>query len=166
MPHPFDTVKLENGARLLLTPCPGTKEESLEQSIATLKAAGAEAVITLMLPEEQEKYGVSHLQSVTAEADLAWYSLPIPDDEQPEAPFENNWAKYKKTLVQGLNEGKTYAVHCKGGQGRTSLVSALLMLEMGMDWPEVKATIQAVKPRGLTIQKHLDYIDRVLTQHQ
>ncbi len=160
MYHPFDTVKLENGARLLLTPCPGTKEESVELSIATLKAAGAEAVITLMLPEEQERFGVSHLQAATEAAGMSWIALPIQDDEQPEAPFEKNWALYKKTLVQGLEEGKTYAVHCKGGQGRTSLVSALLMLEMGMDWPKVKATIQAVKPKGLTIQKHLNYIEK------
>ncbi len=35
--HPFDIFPLENGAQLIFTPCPGTREVNLSQSISTLK---------------------------------------------------------------------------------------------------------------------------------
>ena len=32
MVHPFDILVLDNGARLIFTPCPGTKEGSVADS--------------------------------------------------------------------------------------------------------------------------------------
>jgi len=46
--HPFDILALENGAQLIFTPCPGTKEVILSGSISTLKDAGTNMLITLM----------------------------------------------------------------------------------------------------------------------
>ena len=37
--HPFDILNLDNGARLIFTPCPGTREASLQDSLKTLQAA-------------------------------------------------------------------------------------------------------------------------------
>ena len=45
--HPFDKLPLSTDGALIFTPCPGTKGASLNDSLARLKAAGAEAVITL-----------------------------------------------------------------------------------------------------------------------
>ena len=38
--HPFDILNLDNGARLIFTPCPGTKEASLQASLKTLQPPG------------------------------------------------------------------------------------------------------------------------------
>lgn len=159
MPHPYDIIPLKNGAQLLMTPCPGTKGESVENSLAQLKQAGTKTVLTLMLPEEQQHYGITNLQSTTETLGMTWINLPIPDDEKPDHRFEKPWENIKSSLVYKLSSGETVALHCKGGQGRTSLVSALIMLEMGMDWTDVKRQVRAVKPRGLVIEKHLAYIE-------
>lgn len=158
MSHPFDIIELDNGARLLMTPCPGTKTEGVEASMATLKKAGADALITLMQPEEQAGYGILNLEQAATDVGLKWFELPIDDDEKPGSRFETRWQTHKPELLTLLESGKTVALHCKGGQGRTSLVSALLMLEMGYEWGDLKARIQSVKPRALVIEKHLAYL--------
>ena len=35
--HPYYSIDIENGARILLTPCPGTQGVELETPIKTLK---------------------------------------------------------------------------------------------------------------------------------
>ena len=53
--HPHDALTLENGAQLIFTPCPGTKEATLIESVSTLRHAGASMLITLMFDEEITK---------------------------------------------------------------------------------------------------------------
>ena len=50
--HPYDTLTLDNGAKLIFTPCPGSKEASLEESVLTLKQAGTSMLLTLMYDHE------------------------------------------------------------------------------------------------------------------
>ena len=49
--HPFDILSLENGAQLIFTPCPGTKDSTLAESISTLKQAETQMLLTLMFDE-------------------------------------------------------------------------------------------------------------------
>jgi protein-tyrosine phosphatase len=158
MSHPFDVIELNHGGRLLVTPCPGTKTQSMGESMATLASAGAVALITLMQPEEQARYGIHDLEKAAKAAGMQWFELPIDDDEKPTELFEQRWQAHKATLLSLLQGGQTVALHCKGGQGRTSLVSALLMLELGYSWDTLKEQIQSVKPRALVIEKHLEYL--------
>ena len=53
MPHPYDLLSIPGcPGRLLFTPCPGTRDTSLDAALATLQQAGASAVISLMPPSE------------------------------------------------------------------------------------------------------------------
>jgi hypothetical protein len=52
MIHPFDILTLDNGAKLIFTPCPGTKGVSIVDSLKSLKEAGAQTVITMMTMAE------------------------------------------------------------------------------------------------------------------
>ena len=53
--HPFDTLTLANGAKIIFTPCPGTKEASITDAVSTLKTAGASLIISVMFDEELAK---------------------------------------------------------------------------------------------------------------
>ena len=51
--HPiWFVVDNQSEARIGLTPCPGTKGESLAESVATIRNWGASAILTLMPAEE------------------------------------------------------------------------------------------------------------------
>ncbi len=155
--HPYQTLSVENGAKLLFTPCPGTKDESLTDSIATLKQAGAQAVVTLFFDKEIAANDVQALPDVCKDAGIDWYQLPITDDCAPDDVFEKAWQQHKKALVDVINKQGTLAVHCKGGTGRTGLVIALLLAEFGWDKDKVISEIHKVKEKSMRIPLQVDY---------
>lgn len=157
--HPFDILNLDNGARLIFTPCPGTKEASLQASLKTLKEAGAEAVVTMMPDAELSEFKADSLPAECEAIDLAWFQLPVEDDCAPEAPFAATFANHKADLLARLAAGQTLAIHCRGGSGRTGLMAAILLLEAGYAPTAVKTLVQGLRPKALTLAAHLNYLN-------
>ncbi|WP_336987855.1 tyrosine-protein phosphatase [Aeromonas hydrophila] len=158
--HPFDILNLDNGARLIFTPCPGTKEASLQASLKTLKEAGAEAVVTMMPDAELSEFKADSLPAECEALDLAWFQLPVEDDCAPETPFAEAFANHKADLLARLAAGQTLAIHCRGGSGRTGLMAAILLLEAGYAPTQVKSLVQGLRPKALTLDPHVNYLNK------
>ncbi|MNG41112.1 Dual specificity phosphatase, catalytic domain [compost metagenome] len=56
--------------------------------------------------------------------------------------------------------GKSIAIHCKGGSGRTGLFAARLMIECGIPVHEAIAQVQALRPRAIQNPAHVSYINQ------
>lgn len=160
--HPFDTLPLENGARLIFTPCPGTKAESLTDSLSTLKQAGTTMLLTLMFNEEMERHQVLTLATECKQQGIDWLQLPILDDAAPSKEFELQWDKQKAHILNTINNKGVIAVHCKGGSGRTGLVIGLILLALGWPAGRVINAVQAIRPKALINPKQLDYFNSYL----
>jgi len=158
MNHPFDILKLDNGAAFIFTPCPGTKETDLTTSLASLKSAGATAVLSLLPDEEIEALGVTALGEQVAQQNMTWYQLPIEDDQAPEQPFFTAFATVKSELLVRIQAQQTLVIHCRGGSGRTGLVAAMLLLELGHPWQQVHSLIQSIRPKALTLAPHIHFL--------
>ncbi|MGL5947895.1 MAG: tyrosine-protein phosphatase [Aeromonas sp.] len=156
--HPFDRLALPNGAQLIFTPCPGTKNTDVGTALATLQGAGARHLITLMPSEELAAFNADAIAALCPALGLNWWHLPVEDDCAPAAPFARAWPQHKGALLAALAAGDTVAIHCRGGSGRTGLLAALLLLEAGYAWPEVKGWIQGLRPRSLTLPEHCEYL--------
>lgn len=156
MQHPFDYLELNTGT-LMFTPCPGTKGVSLSDSLGQLKAAGAAAVITLMPTHELEQNDAAHIGVICEELGLEWYQLPIEDDCAPEQAFEAAFTDYKASILALLQAGKKVAIHCKGGSGRTGLMAAILMTQLGYGKTEAQALVQQLRPKTLCHPVHQSY---------
>ena len=74
--HPFDKLPLGTSSALIFTPWPGTKGAGLKESLAQLKAAGAEAVITVMPNDEMVRNGVADLPGACHNTGLQWFQFP------------------------------------------------------------------------------------------
>ena len=157
--HPFDILSIENGAQLIFTPCPGTKEATLSDSISTLKDAGTNMLITLMFDEEMEKNKATLLPTECKKQEIDWVQLPILDDAAPNHTFESEWAVKKASILEVINNKGTIAVHCKGGSGRTGLVIGLILLAYG--WPNEKIIeeVQKIRPKALKNPIQLNYFN-------
>jgi protein-tyrosine phosphatase len=164
MNHPFTILPLNNGAGLIFTPCPGTKEVDLKTSLTQLATAGAGAVLTLMPTEEIQRNQVVDLPLLCAELDLQWFHLPIEDDHAPEQEFQSAWQLSKMQIHALLDAGKSIAIHCKGGSGRTGLVAAQILLERGLLIDEVIEQVRAIRPTALQVPAHQIYIKQVAQQ--
>lgn len=159
--HPYDILTLENGAQLIFTPCPGTKGCLLESSIITLKNAGTDLLLTLMLDEERKKNNAALLPELCAKHQINWLHLPISDDAAPKTDFEEQWVKHKPEILQTLKNKGTVAVHCKGGSGRTGLVIGLILLSLGWKPKKVIEAVQALRPKSLKLPAQRNYFDAI-----
>jgi protein-tyrosine phosphatase len=164
--HPFEILALENGSKLIFTPCPGTKLVSLEESIRQLKDSGTSMLITLMFDEEMASNKVISLPELCLQHQIKWLQLPIIDDEAPSNAFEYEWQKYKPMILEQLNNKGVVAIHCKGGTGRTGTVIALLLLALGWPVDKIVKNVQGVKPKALRIKKQLDYLNKQLVNSE
>ncbi len=165
MQHPFDELLVNPGtsatAALIFTPCPGSKGVDLTTSLQQLKAAGAKAVISLTPDEEMTELQVKDLPALCRELDLFWFHCPINDDQAPGLAFAEGWQQAHAMVHQLLRQGGKVAIHCKGGSGRTGLMAAKILLELGLDKIHVKQRVQALRPYALTLKPHLDYFNRL-----
>ena len=157
--HPFSTLSLENGAQLIFTPCPGTKEASLADSVLTLKKAGTDMLLTLMFDEEIKKNNADSLANVCAQHDIDWLQLPILDDAAPTEAFETQWQAHKSAIIDVINSKGTIAVHCKGGAGRTGLVIGLILLSLGWSHDKAIKEVQKIRPVALKKAQQLTYFN-------
>ena len=157
--HPLFPLSINNSeAKIILTPCPGTKEADLSRSLNELKAAGAEAVLTFMTQVELDKNELSNIGEAIKAKGMSWFHLPITDDEAPDEVFLSAWKTAGPAVHRLIEQGKTIAVHCKGGSGRTGLVSAQILLERGETIEPLMKRIKALRPNAFMHACHRDYL--------
>ncbi len=157
--HPYNAITLDNGAKLILTPCPGSKGSSVESSIAVLKQAGTSMLLTLMFDNDMEKNNISSLPAQCQENTIAWLQLPIADDGAPCEIFDRLWLKHIDAIITVLDKQGTITIHCKGGYGRTGLVAGLILLRYALTAEQAMAKVQAVSPNSLKNKLQLAYFN-------
>lgn len=161
MSHPYDILGVPGcSGRLIFTPCPGTKGSSLASALDTLRAAGAEALITLMPAGELEQNQATELPALCAERDLEWFHLPVADEQVPLDDFASAWAQARERIAGLLGEGRSVAIHCKGGSGRTGLIAARILIDRGLPRADAVALVQALRPKAIQHPAHVAWIEQ------
>ena len=159
MQHPYDILGVPGcSGRLIFTPCPGSKDTSLASALDTLKAAGAEALITLMPVSELEQNQAAELPALCAARSLEWFHLPVADEQVPLADFDAAWAQARERIAGLIGEGRSIAIHCKGGSGRTGLIAARILIDRGLSRGEAVALVQALRPKAIQHPAHAAWI--------
>ena len=160
--HPIFPLSIENrAAKLILTPCPGTKNISLESALLQLKAYKANAVITLMTTDELKCLSLSQIGNIVKSLGIAWFHLPIKDDHTPDVNFNELWQTAGPAIHRLLENQKSIAIHCKGGSGRTGMVAAQILLERGELLHKVVKKIQVLRPNAFNLAEQREYIESI-----
>ena len=166
MNHPYDLLSIPGiQGKLIFTPCPGTKDSSLVDSLATLKQAGASAVISLMPASELATNGAEDIGKQCQAQDMAWFHLPVADEQVPLEDFGQGWKASKQSILERLNAGQDIAIHCKGGSGRTGLIAARIMVEAGIPRADAIALVQALRPKAIQHPAHINWITQFDAAH-
>ncbi len=139
-PLRIDAVRLKSGGEIGITICPGKKiiggltgdsDRDLEADIQAITEWAPDAVVTLMEQKEFRLLQVPKLGEKVEQAGIEWHHLPIRDVDVPNEDFENLWVYSGHRLRSALAAGRKVLIHCRGGLGRSGMIAARLLVEMG-----------------------------------
>lgn len=161
--HPTWELAVNNGA-LVLTPCPGMKDASLAETLKQFQQQGVTIIVTALDDHELEQAGVADLGEQAAALGMKWFSMPIEDDQAPGADFDHQWQAIAPELHRAVDAGEKIAMHCMGGSGRTGLLAAHLLLELGWDVEKVRTEVQALRPGAFTKPAQVAYLEQLASR--
>lgn len=152
--------------RIGLTFCPGKKVKNSisggdwdrDIDLDAIAGSGALVLVTLIEAHEFDEMGVKELAGKVKSQGLAWYHLPIPDKGIPDKIFEEKWIRTGSDLRARLFSGDDIVIHCKGGLGRTGLVAARLLIELGEDNQSVIQKVRIARPGVVETEEQEDYL--------
>jgi ADP-ribosyl-[dinitrogen reductase] hydrolase len=160
--HPLiiPAVTVDGGGRVGITLCPGKRQPNaatgpwdrdLEIDLDAVKAFGADVLITLMETDELAgaAIDVKALEHAVTARGITWLHLPIVDFHAPTEAFENAWAKHVDSLRDVVKRGGRVVAHCRGGRGRSGLVAARLLIELGWKPEAAISGIRSANPKAI-----------------
>ena len=165
-PLRIDSVEIPGGGRIGITICPGKKRphaasgswnRDLEADLDAVRDWGAEALVSLIEPAEYRMVGVENLPE-RARIRMAHFALPIPDVGIPGPGWEEEWKEAGSLLRSMLRRGGKICLHCMGGLGRSGLVAARLLVELGKTPVKAIAAVRAARPGAIETREQEDYI--------
>jgi ADP-ribosyl-[dinitrogen reductase] hydrolase len=150
-----DADGLELPGTLGVTFCPGKSDPMISEGlwardlatdIGSLRAWGAQALVTLLEDDEFQLLNVPRLGDMAEAAGLDWYHLPIPDMAAPGWQFERRWVYAGVRLRRLLRRGGRIVIHCRVGLGRSGAIAARLLAELGIDPTEAISRVRRARP--------------------
>jgi protein-tyrosine phosphatase len=111
----------------------------LEAEVDAWKAAGIDRVISLLEPEEVSELGLRAEAETCRQANIGFLSFPIPDRGVPDLREARQIAD---RVARDVVDGRSIAIHCRAGIGRSSLVAACVLVCLGIEPGEALALIR------------------------
>lgn len=156
--HPLRIVEIPVGSGMIgITFAPGKQiagvtahhHRDLATDLDAIAAWNAAAVVTLMEAFELDAMNIAALGAQVRLRHMEWHHWPIVDVSTPAPGFDSAWPARSVLLRRLLACGGRILIHCRGGLGRTGMISARLLVEGGMPAPQAIATVRNVRPGAI-----------------
>ena len=131
---PARWVKAAAPARLAIMPRPRGGED-LRNEIAALRKDGIDVLVSLLESHEVRELELKDEAMLCAEYGISFLSHPIKDRGTPHSKSE--FANLIATLLNEIRAGKSVAIHCRAGIGRTGITAACLLHGLGLPVNEI-----------------------------
>lgn len=144
-------IRLDPGKR-------GNPAKNLKRDIMAYQEWGATGVITLNESEELQHLGVGDLGEHLLAAGFWWRHLPIVDMNVPIGDFEDSWKVEGQQICASLAAGERIVLHCLAGLGRTGMIAARLLVDMGIAPDKAINMVRQVRPRAIQTTPQAEYV--------
>jgi len=158
--HPTWEIPVR-GSALVLMPCPGTKEATLDATLSQLSTSGVRVIVSAITTKELEATSLTHFDKSISKYGMKWFHLPIEDDSVPDDVFDAQWDDVASILLAELNQGKI-ALHCMGGSGRTGLLAARFLLELHWSITDIFTQVRELRPNAFSRREQKNYVETIL----
>ena len=172
--HPLriDSIKAnEHSGEIGMTLCPGKHQSNalsgswfrdLSMDLKVIKQWDAKILISLTEQHEFDMFSVPSLPHKAKELDIQWIHLPIRNRGVPNKKFEYMWDCCSHAIRDTIMSGSRVVIHCLGGLGRTGLVSARLLVEMGIYPDKAIDMVRQARPGAIETTKQELYIRKLI----
>jgi protein-tyrosine phosphatase/nicotinamidase-related amidase len=146
--------------RLGMTICPGRgdRDRNLEEDLARLGAEGVDRLLCLSTEAELDWAGVADLGRRAQALGLVYRWLPVPDQgtcSLSEAADLVRWCR------DGLERGEKVVLTCMGGLGRSGMVAACTLVDLGASPAAAIASVRRARgPRALETSGQEELVSR------
>ena len=119
----------------------------LGDETAAWRAAGIDMVVSLLEADEEAQLVLEGEAAAAAASEIDFRAFPIPDRGVPAS--RESVAELTDDIVDALHAGKSVAVHCRQGIGRSGMIVGGVLVAAGKDVPGALRTIK--ESRGLDV---------------
>ena len=84
--------------------------------------------------------------------------FPLRDFSAPPPAQEHDWQKLLSDAARVLRQGRSIAVHCMAGDGRSGLLAACLLVDLGFPATYALRELRAARPQAIETGVQLDYL--------
>jgi protein-tyrosine phosphatase len=121
-------------------------DDWLDAEVDAWKTSGIDVVVSLLEWQEVEGLGLQREAELCRLRGIDFDSFPIADRG---VPAVDDAARMASVLAAGLRDGRSIAIHCRAGIGRSSMIAACALILCGIDAAEALALIKAA--RGVSV---------------
>ena len=166
-PLRISLVHVPGGGTLGLVHCPGRNgmgdpgrhwRRDLADDVAAIAAWLPSAVLTLLEAHESSRLGVPDLARAMKAHGLEWHHLPIPDMGTPGPEFVHAWEGARGRVLGSLRRGERVLIHCAAGLGRTGMLAAKLLTELGVPPADAIRRVRAARPGAIETEAQANWV--------
>lgn len=121
--------------------------EWIEDEFANIAKAGVNVVVSLLELDEAAELGLETEAQLCDQNGIEFISFPIQDRCLPHSL--NEFCDLIDAIHQSLTKGKTVAVHCRAGIGRSGIAAAAVLVRNGFNSLEAFAKVS--QARGIEV---------------
>jgi protein-tyrosine phosphatase len=142
--------------RLAIVPRP-RGGDWLDDEVRSWRDSGLDVVVSLLTPDEVREFELEQEEAKSRSQGIQLCSFPIPDRGVPAT--RRRFITLIDRLKEALRSGKSVAVHCRQGIGRSALVAASLLVSEADDLDGAIARISS--SRGRPVPDTVEQVDWV-----
>jgi protein-tyrosine phosphatase len=122
-------------------------EEWLSDDLLALKSSGIDILVSLLEPDEALNLGLGRESELAQQAGIEFISFPIADRATPEN--RQLFCRLISYLAEALVAGKHIGAHCRGSIGRSTVITASVLIDLG--WKAADALRLIEEARGCAV---------------
>ena len=118
-------------------------DDWLEDDLAGLRHAGIDVLVSLLRDDEAEELGLAEEGAIARRVGMRFISYPVPDRCTPQD--EAGFGRLVAELADLVKAGRRVGAHCRGCIGRSTVLTASMLIALGMDAEEALLRIEAAR---------------------
>lgn len=168
--HPLEIVEIQvpgTAGRIGISACPARQDRdpvaggwnrNMAADLQVIHEWGATTIISLLTARETRVLGVGHLEREAAHLGVPVLRCPIFDQCPPDEQFDEAWMTAGPDVRHRLRCGERVLVHCRAGRGRSGMIAARLLVELGTPADEAIRLVRAVRPGALLNPQQVQHV--------